>query len=71
MVKDSLELQNNLNKFFKCVGAKQAPPIKKSFESSILTGEIKPIEINKKTIVSEIIKLKVEGINKYYGNLVL
>ena len=53
------------------MGAKQAPPIKKSFESSILTGEIKPIEINKKTIVSEIIKLKVEGINKYYGNLVL
>ena len=39
----------------------------------MFTGEdlIKVIEINKRTIVSEVVKFKVEGHNKYYGNLVL
>ena len=39
----------------------------------MFTGEdlVKVIKINKKTIVSEVVKFKVEGNNKYYGNLVL
>lgn len=39
----------------------------------MFTGEdlIKVIEINKRTIVSEVVKFKVEGHNKYYGNLIL
>ena len=34
-------------------------------------ASIKPIEININTIVSEIMRFKVEGDNKWYGNLVL
>jgi len=32
---------------------------------------VKPIEIRKKTIISEILKFKIEESNKYYGNIVL
>ena len=65
-----IELQKDVNDFWKNF---PNPPKKRfnSIESTFLTGEIKPIEISKKTIVSEIIKFKVEGNNKYYGNLVL
>ena len=42
--------------------------INKSFAESYL---IKSIEIKKKTIVSEIIKFKIEGCDKYFGNIVL
>lgn len=64
------EIQDHVDKFWKNISN---PPKKRfnSIESTFLTGEIKPIEIYKKTIVSEIIKFKVEGNNKYYGSLVL
>ena len=42
--------------------------INKSFAENYL---IKSIEIKKKTIVSEIIKFKIEGCDKYFGNIVL
>ena len=50
-----------------------APPKKSGIEYKIFTGEdlIKVIEINKKTIVSEVIKFRIDGNNKYYGNMVL
>ena len=50
-----------------------APPKKSGIEYKIFTGEdlIKVLEINKKTIVSEVIKFRIEGNNKYYGNMVL
>lgn len=50
-----------------------SPPKKSGIEYKILNGEdlVKVIEIKKKTIVSEAVKLKIEGNNKYYGNLVL
>ena len=50
-----------------------APPKKSGIEYKILNGEdlVKVIEINKKTVASEVVKLKIEGNNKYYGNLVL
>ena len=65
-----IKLQKDVDDFFDMFAN---PPKKRlnSIESTFLTGEIKPIEIYKKTIVSEIIKFKVEGNNKYYGNLVL
>lgn len=64
------ELQKKVDVFFKGIGN---PPKKRlnSIESIFLTRDVKPIEISKKTIVSEIIKFKVEGNNKYYGSLVL
>lgn len=74
------DLINNAKNFFEAIGGKpinsasiQAPPKKKGIEYKFFTGEdlIKIIEIDKKTIVSEIVKFKVEGNNKYYGNLVL
>ena len=39
----------------------------------MFTGKdlVKVIEIRKKTIISEIMKFKIEGSNKYYGNIVL
>ena len=42
--------------------------INKSFKEKEL---VKSIEIKKKTIVSEILKFKIEGCDKYYGNIVL
>ena len=52
---------------------KPAPPKKSGIEYKMFTGKdlIKVFEINKRTIVSEVVKFKVEGHNKYYGNLVL
>jgi len=70
---------NAVGGIFDGIGAKQipgpkpAPPKKSGIEYKMFTGEdlIKVIEINKRTIVSEVVKFKVEGYNKYYGNLVL
>ena len=47
-------------------------PPKKSLINKSFTenGLVKSIEI-KKTIVSEIIKFKIDGYDKYYGNIVL
>ena len=42
--------------------------INKSFAEKDL---VKSIEIKKKTIVSEILKFKIEGCDKYFGNIVL
>ena len=65
--KDIIKLDNQPK------GAPAAPPKKSGIEYKIFTGEdlVKVIEINKDTIVSEVVKFKVEGNNKYYGNLVL
>ena len=56
----------------------QASPPKKlaaniilSFESSILNGNVKIIEIKQKTIISEIMKFRIEGKYEIFGNLVL
>ena len=48
-------------------------PPKKTLMYKIFTGKdlVKNIEIKKKTIMSEIMKMKIQGNNKYYGNLVL
>ena len=60
-------LENDLKTFWSKI--QQAPPKKKTY--NILTELLRPFEINKKTIVSEIMKFKIEGDNKYYTNLVL
>ena len=64
-----------MNNIFNSWGAvvPPAPPKKSGIEYKIFTGEdlIKVIEINKKTIVSEVIKFRIDGNNKYYGNMVL
>ncbi len=48
-------------------------PPKKSLLYKMFTGKdlFKVIEIRKKNIVSEVMKFKIEGDNKYYGNIVL
>ena len=60
-------LENDLKTFWSKI--QQAPPKKKTYNISF--ESIKPIEININTIVSEIMRFKVEGDNKWYGNLVL
>ena len=61
------------DKLIKLNNPVHAPPKKSGIEYKMFTGEdlVKVIEINKDTIVSEVVKFKVEGNNKYYGNLVL
>ena len=78
LAEQSKSLQSDIGVFFDSIGATNASPpsfkIKvtlNSVESDILSGKIKIIEINKKTIVSEVIKFSVEGKNEIYGNLVL
>ena len=65
--------KNAYDNIWSQIGGISAPPKKSGIEYKIFTGEdlIKVIEINKRTIVSEVVKFKVEGHNKYYGNLVL
>ena len=48
-------------------------PPKKNLLYNMFTGKdlVKVIEIGKKTIVSEIMKFKIEGNDKYFGNIVL
>ena len=48
------------------------PPKKRLINKSITESEsVKSIEITKNTIVSEIMKFKIEECDKYYGNIVL
>ena len=72
---ESKQLGDDMNDFFNSIGGKYAAPPKKylGIEYTFFTGKdiVRAIEINKKTIVSEVIKFKVEGKNEYYGNLVL
>ena len=73
--KDFNEAKNAMEGLFNNFGGKKIsnPPRKSGIEYKFMTGEdlIKVIEINKKTIVSEVVKFKIEGQNKYHGNLVL
>ena len=73
--KDFNEAKNSVDGIFNNFGGKiiSNPPRKSGIEYKFMTGEdlIKVIEINQKTIVSEVVKFKIEGQNKYHGNLVL
>lgn len=66
-------LEHSGHNFNKLNDAPPALPKKSGIEYKMFTGEdlVKVIEINKDTIVSEVVKFKIEGNNKYYGNLVL
>lgn len=70
---ESKKAEDAINNAFISLKQIRANPPKKSLLYNIFTGIdlVKVFEINKSTIISEIIKFKIEGSNKYYGNIVL
>ena len=72
---ESKEAEEAFNNFISQLGGKRVKcnPPKKSLIYKLFTGSdlVKTIEIKKKTIISEIIKFKIEEYDKYYGNIVL
>ena len=70
---ESKKAEDAINKAFISLNQIRGNPPKKSLLYNIFTGIdlVKVFEINKSTIISEIIKFKIEGSNKYYGNIVL
>ena len=71
---ESKNVEHAIENAFNDLGARIGNPPKKAlFLYNIFTGRdlVKVFEINKSTIISEIMKFKIEGSNKYYGNIVL